>query len=534
MTQNGDAQDKKDEDSLPEVEAELVSEAPAIEDAFEDDAPADQAPPDAHESNPGDGDGDNGGKRKSTLTPGVMLFLAFVVVALIAFAVWRVQMKPVNDSAAVTAPPQSEAIAPATSETEDDAAVTAERETESEAAPEADTPDTPQQKIENLAADDLAPEPFEEAAGETGEQSSGFLPPVTEARGSKISNSVEEGAKEAMRQFGEAEAAQDNNLPTDEVAEAVATGGADADETQQGAVAAGEDVQQDPLATPEDDVSKQAATESPEGVETATETATEEAVAVSSAVSAEDEAVAMQSEMESMRAAFEEERAELTAALESARRINSEQSDELQELQQTLGLANEREEALKREIATMRSEMEKLRREGATISKQHMKASYALAALSRAVDQGAPFTEELAVLAEFEPSATAALETHAQTGVKSDAQLRENFDAAARRALAAAGQAEAGGGLSGIMARAKSLISVRPAVPMDGDDPGAILSRAENALEQGETGFALLQLEDLPLPAQEAMAGWIANARARAEAQAAIARLTVQLSGEAE
>ena len=107
-------------------------------------------------------------------------------------------------------------------------------------------------------------------------------------------------------------------------------------------------------------------------------------------------------------------------------------------------------------------------------------------------------------------------------------------DAAARRALAAAGQAEAGGGLSGIMARAKSLVSVRPAAPMDGDDPGAILSRAENALEQGEIGFALLQLEDLPLPAQEAMAGWIANARARAEAKAAIARLTVLLSGEAE
>ncbi|MFC2951437.1 mitofilin family membrane protein [Marinicaulis aureus] len=516
MTQNGDAQDKKDEDSLPEVEAELVSKTPPVEDAFEDDAPADQAPPDAHESNPGDGDGDNGGKRKSTLTPGVMLFLAFVVVALIAFAVWRVQMKPVSDGAAVTAPPVEE-TAPAISEAQDDSTVASEPETESEAAPEADTPETPQQKIENLAADDLAPEPFEEAAGETGEQSGGFLPPVTEAGGSKISNSVEEGAKEAMRQFGEAEAVQDKNPPTDEAAEAVATDDAEVagDEAQ-------EDLSVAPVSEPSEDVAHEA------------ETDADTEVAVSPETSAEDEAVAMQSEMESMRAAFEEERAELAAALESARRINTDQNDELQDMLETLQLANAREEALKQEIATMRSEMEKLRREGATLSRQHMKASYALAALSRAVDQGAPFTEELAVLAEFEPSATAALETHAQTGVKSDVQLRENFDAAARRALAAAGQAEAGGGLSGIMARAKSLISVRPAVPMDGDDPGAILSRAENALEQGEIGFALLQLEDLPLPAQEAMAGWIANARARAEAQAAIARLTVQLSGDAE
>ena len=50
----------------------------------------------------------------------------------------------------------------------------------------------------------------------------------------------------------------------------------------------------------------------------------------------------------------------------------------------------------------------------------------------------------------------AALEAHAETGVKSDAELRESFDAAARRALAAAGQAKAGGGVSGLMARARS------------------------------------------------------------------------------
>ena len=67
-----------------------------------------------------------------------------------------------------------------------------------------------------------------------------------------------------------------------------------------------------------------------------------------------------------------------------------------------------------------------------------------------------------------------------------------------------------------------------------GRGPVAILSRAEHALEQGETGFALLQLEDLPLPAQEAMADWIAQARARAEANAAVAALTSRFAGETE
>ena len=84
------------------------------------------------------------------------------------------------------------------------------------------------------------------------------------------------------------------------------------------------------------------------------------------------------------------------------------------------------------------------------------------------------------------------------------------------------------------MARAKSVISVRPATPQAGDAPGAVISRAENALSEGETAFALLQLEDLPLVAQSAMADWIADARARAEAEAALAMLQSRLAGEAE
>jgi hypothetical protein len=163
-----------------------------------------------------------------------------------------------------------------------------------------------------------------------------------------------------------------------------------------------------------------------------------------------------------------------------------------------------------------------------------MEASFALAALSRAIDQGDPYAEELAAIEEFDLRGAAALATHAETGVPTAAALRVGFDAAAREALAAAGQAEAGGGFSGLMARAKNLVSVRPARPMDGDDPGAVLSRAENALEQGEIGFALLQLEDLPLAAQEAMADWMADARAHAEAEAAVAALAARIAGDVE
>ena len=71
-------------EGLPEVEAELVSETAQSEDAFDEDAPEGAAQaavePDAQADE---------AARKKALTPGVMLFLGFVVVALTAFAVWR-------------------------------------------------------------------------------------------------------------------------------------------------------------------------------------------------------------------------------------------------------------------------------------------------------------------------------------------------------------------------------------------------------------------------------------------------------------
>ena len=193
-----------------------------------------------------------------------------------------------------------------------------------------------------------------------------------------------------------------------------------------------------------------------------------------------------------------------------------------------------RENGLRDEIAGLRTELQKARNDRSQQSARQMKASFALSALSRAVDQGGSYTEELAAIEEFEPRAAAALEAHAATGVATEAVLRSGFDVAARKALAASSLEEAGGGALGLMARVKNLISVRPSQPRDGDSPGAILSRAENALNQGEIGFALLQLEDLPLPAQDAMADWMTQARARAEAEAALAALSMRLAGDGE
>jgi hypothetical protein len=68
-------------------------------------------------------------------------------------------------------------------------------------------------------------------------------------------------------------------------------------------------------------------------------------------------------------------------------------------------------------------------------------------------------------------------------------------------------------------------LSLRSTAPRAGDDPDAVLSRAEAALAAGRLGEALAEVASLPAPVQSAMAGWIAQAQARAEVQAALAGL---------
>ncbi|MAW79126.1 MAG: hypothetical protein CMI63_02730 [Parvularcula sp.] len=540
------------------MEAELVSETPSSEDAFEDDAPSDSPPPDAVQGDAGDaaagnanadgGDGPgNGadrpdGKRKSTLTPGVMLFLAFVVVALIAFSVWWFQMRPGDEASAENERADIQ-------ETEPGASVPDNAPDISDEPDDASVDDAgPAAKIGNLPDDDLKPDNRPAQGG-------GALPPVSEEGAAKIANSTEDGAKDALRRDNEAgETEQDQ--PTDQLPQTPEESAAEVGQESESATP--QAAASSPEASPPNE--NETATEMPEeapgeaeaqpaGEETSTQTAQSTEESAPNETGGEDAAVALQAEMESMRAAFEEERAELAAALDRARADNEAQAEELSRLRDQLenrdSAADDEIQRLRAELATneraadeeiarLRSELQQLRNDRAQQSARQMKASFALAALSRAVEQGDPYAEELAAIEDFEPGAGAALEAHADTGVATNAALRISFDAAARKALAAAGQAEAGDGISGLMARAKNIISVRPARPLEGDDPGAILSRAEHALEQGETGFALLQLEDLPLPAQEAMADWIAQARARAEANAAVAALTSRFAGETE
>lgn len=476
-----------DNEGPPEVEAELVSETAPPEEAFDTDAPPDAPPdeldPDPQETKP---------RRKPVLTPGVVLFCAFAAVALGAFAVWRF-----SPFGAVPAAPQSE-TAPAPEPAAQDNAVSAP-----ETAPAPAKPDQP--KIANAPADGLKPAPSDN------DGAAGYLPPVTAVEAAKIGNTVEEGAKEAMRRFEEEQALQEDK-----------TGAPQADTDP-----FAEDVAEDVVAPASEPDLADAAAQDAAGDGAAQDTA--------ASSGADETGAALAAErLAQAQAAFAEEKRNLENALTEERRRNDELSAEAERLRIALADAQSaRDLAAADEAAALRAEIDALRQAEARTSSRQMRASFALTALSRAVDQGDPYTEELSAVAEFEPAAASALETHAETGVATESALRIGFDAAARAALAAASQEKAGGGVSGLIARAQNLVSVRPAKPVAGDAPGAVLSRAEHALEEGDVAFALLQLEDLPAVAQEAMADWIASARARAEAQAALARLEAEISGDA-
>lgn len=76
----------------------------------------------------------------------------------------------------------------------------------------------------------------------------------------------------------------------------------------------------------------------------------------------------------------------------------------------------------------------------------------------------------------------------------------------------------------------RTQLGTRSLEPKEGDDPDAILSRAEAALKAGQLDTALAELAAMPEAGQPALAPWIASANARRDALAAATELSQQLN----
>ncbi|MEM8823714.1 MAG: hypothetical protein AAGF30_08910, partial [Pseudomonadota bacterium] len=133
-----------------------------------------------------------------------------------------------------------------------------------------------------------------------------------------------------------------------------------------------------------------------------------------------------------------------------------------------------------------------------------------------AVESGLPYADALEQL----PEAPEALEANASEGLPTTAELAAEFPALARAALREARAAEpAEGGLGSLAGR---FLNARSLEPREGDDPDAVLSRAEAAMRGGDVAAALAEIAALPEVARAPLADWIARAEARAAAQAAL------------
>ncbi|MFZ5963646.1 mitofilin family membrane protein [Thalassococcus sp. BH17M4-6] len=201
--------------------------------------------------------------------------------------------------------------------------------------------------------------------------------------------------------------------------------------------------------------------------------------------------------------------------------------------------AYERElDALRADISEQRVEIQNMATEAvaaeqnAAAQAELAKARAALAELTAALENGQPFNDSVITIeAADDVTVPDVLTTAAADGVPTLTGLADSFPDAARAGLAAARQSGAdateGNRLTGFF---KAQLGARSVAPKDGDDPDAVLSRAEAAITAGDLPTALDEIATLPEPAKAAMADWIDRAELRAQAQAAADTLTQELN----
>ncbi len=187
-------------------------------------------------------------------------------------------------------------------------------------------------------------------------------------------------------------------------------------------------------------------------------------------------------------------------------------------------------------LAAQRAEVEKMVEEARAMDAASAEAARIASAqtivarLRSSIDAGTSFGGMIEELQAVGVTAPEALTGSAEAGVSTRASLRDGFAPAARDALASARQATKGTG--GIAAYVQRQLGARSVAPRDGDDPDAVLSRAEAAVQSGDLQGALTELQALPETARAPLADWEAAARARLAAVAAVNELAQSLNAK--
>jgi hypothetical protein len=155
-------------------------------------------------------------------------------------------------------------------------------------------------------------------------------------------------------------------------------------------------------------------------------------------------------------------------------------------------------------------------------------AAIAFANLRNAVAPGRPYAAELAALKSLipDPGDLGALPLHADTGIPTTAALAGTLTKLAETSAAPPPAPAETSILDSMVASAKSAVSIRRiGADTTGDEPAAVLARAEAALSQGDLAASIKEVESLPAPARDAFAGWLDDAKARASANDSLSKL---------
>ena len=221
-------------------------------------------------------------------------------------------------------------------------------------------------------------------------------------------------------------------------------------------------------------------------------------------------------------AAYQKELADLQASVATQR------SEVEQLYEKELETLNASVETQKQEVAALLEEAKATETEAEEEANRALGRA-ALAKILTAVDAGTPFPDAVADLeASGAAEVPAELAAVASDGTPTLAQLQDSFPAASRAALSVARANAPDSNTVGSFL--KRSLGARSVAPKEGDDPDAVLSRAEAAVRQGRIGDALAEIDVLPDTAKATMADWVEAAQTRFSAQQAADALMQNLT----
>lgn len=296
-----------------------------------------------------------------------------------------------------------------------------------------------------------------------------------------------------------------------------------------GQVSAGADLDVDAIKADAVNAARQAAQEavaqSPDDLRSAVEAQDQRLTALETAEPAQPGGAASEDALAEIRTRLDQQ-AEQIAALsaqggidpETAERIQA-LADQAQTLEQQIASAAEQAQA---QISAAQAEAAKLQ-EAAADSTKRAQAVAAIGALQAALDRGVSGDAARQQLADAGVEAPEAL----ARDIPSVEALQQSFPEASRAALRASLRSGDSGG-NALTNFLKAQTGIRSVKPREGDDPDAIMSRANAKVEAGDIAAALDDLAALPEAARQApaMADWLAGAEAHRDAHAALSDLS--------